>query len=296
MFGKSFYNKTFRTYISAFGSLFSDIIINQAASDGKTIKKVKVPIIYSSKEQYYSDYAADSAKDAQMILPMITFVQNGFSRKDDRRTAQKSEKVVYENDKFVVEAPQDWEMKIKMGILAGSQNEIDQIIEQILYYFDPSFTIKLTLLKDTINFVHECPITLLEAGEADNNWMGERTRRRINWDLQFKFMVKLFGPIYINAGEDVAGLPFDLIPAPQSIGQPISRVLVDFHNNPDSLGKYFNYLDLQNFERQHRMEFELEDGTLVTTTEDFYDGKIRNIVASPVDVDTGTLPDYEYGD
>lgn len=296
MFGnKVFHNRTFRTYISAFGTLFNNVHIIQKALNGTAVKKIKVPITYASKEQWYSDYIADSSRDSQLILPMITFIQNGLERKDDRRTAQKSERYVFENGKYCVDAPQDWEMKMKLSVLAGSQDEMDQIIEQILYYFDPSFTIKLTLLKDTINFVHECPITLLSASEVDNNWMGERTRRRINWDLQFKFMIKLFGPIYVNAGETVTDLGFDLISTPKSIGEPVAQIKVDIHGN-GATGAYFNYLDLDNFERNKRITFELDDGTVITTHEDFYDGKVRNIEPEPVDVPAGSLPDYQYGE
>lgn len=290
MFGKVFYNSTFRTYVSGFGTLFSEIVISQQDSTKKIKNKIKVPIVYSSKEQWYSKVKNPEDKEAALILPIICYVQNGISRKDDRRKAQKSEKVMIENPPYAVEAPQDWEMQMKMTIIAGSQHEMDQIIEQIIHYFDPSFTVKFILCKETINYVHECPITLTTVSEVENNWMGDATRRRITYELQFRFIIKHFGPIYVVPGTNLSNLPFDLIEQPKSLGTPVKKVMVDIHHGGES-GEYFNYTELQGFPRNHRTIMEMVDGTIIETTEDFYDGKIRNIVPIPLDIPAGTLPE-----
>ena len=288
MFGQVFFNSTFRTYINGFGTLFNDIVIGQYDSNKNIKKKIKVPLVYSSKEQWYSKSQLAGDKEAAAILPIITYIQTGISRKDDRRKAQKAEKVMLENGNFAVEAPQDWEMTIKMSIIAGSQIDIDQIIEQIMHYFDPSFTVKFILCKDTINYIHECPITLNSISEVDNNWMGDSTRRRINYELMFRFIIKHFGPIYVIPGTDVSNLNFDLIEQPKSLGTPIHKVMVDIHHGGES-GEYFNYVELQGFPRQNRITIETQNGLTIESEEDFYDGQIRNIVPDPIDVPAGSL-------
>lgn len=288
MFGKIWYNRTLKTYILGFGTLFNDIIIGQYDDNGKVQKKIKVPLQYSSKEQWYSNLKLPGDKEAAMILPTMCFMQNGIERKDDRRKAQKAEKVMIENHPFAVEAPQDWELKIKLSVIAGSQIEMDQIVEQIMHYFDPSFTIKLILCKGTINYVHDCPITLMSVSEADNNWLGDPTRRRINYDLQFRLIIKHFGPIYVVPGTDLSSLDFDLIEQPKSLGAPVEKIMVDVHHGGES-GKYFNYTELQAFPREHRITVETEEGNIIEVFEDFYDGKIRNVVPFPKDVPAGSL-------
>lgn len=289
MFGKVFFNRTFRNYINSFGTLFNDITIGKYNSNGTIAKKIKVPIVYSSKEQWYSNLKQQDDIDAAMTLPIITYIQSGLTRKDDTRKAQRSEKVLLENEIYAVEYPQEWEMNMKLSIVTGSQMDMDQILEQIMYYFDPSFTIKIILLKDTINFVHECPITLASGPtEVNNNWMGEFTRRRITYEMNFKFTILLFGPIFVDKSADLTQIPFDIIEMPKSLGEKAEKVVTDFHSG-GVRGPYFNYIELQAFPRENRLTIQLEDNDIITVEEDFYDGKIRNILPDPFDVPAGSL-------
>jgi len=283
MFGRVWFNRTFRTYINSFGALFSNIVIGQYNSNGIIEKKIPVPIIYSGKEQWYSDLSEKLKQPAAKVLPAMSFVQTGLVRKDDRRTAQKSEKVLLENGIYCVENPQDWEMNMKLSIMSGSQIEMDQILEQIMAYFDPSLTVKIILLPDTINYVHECAIHLVSMREAENNWQGESTRRRILWELEFRFIAKHFGPVYINKGGNITNLPFDYIETPKSLGEKANKVLVDIHEGGET-GEVYTYKELMSIARAKRITVELENGEIISTVEDFYDGKVRNVVPSPFDI------------
>lgn len=290
MFGKVFFNRTFKTYIDVFGTLFNDIHIGQFDSSKRMVNKIKVPCVYAAKEQWYTDLSEKLKQPAAKILPAMSYVKVGMpTRKDGNRTAQKAEKVMLENGDFAVEAPQDWEMKMKVTILAGSQIEMDQILEQIMHYFDPSFTVKLVLLPNTINFVHDCAIHLEGIEETENNWQGDETRRRIMCELSFRFLMKLFGPVYINKGGDLINKPFDdLIATPKSLGEHVNKVMIDIHSGGND-GEAYTYQDLQDIARDTRLTVELEDGEIIEVTESFYDGQIRNVVPSPLDIPAGTL-------
>lgn len=291
MFGKVFFNKTFKSYIDVFGTLFRDIHIGQFDSDGNMVNKVKVPLVYVAKERWYTDLKQKLSNPAAQILPTMSYVKVGLpKRKDVNRTAQKSEKVMVENGIFAVENPQDWEMNIRLSILAGSQVEMDQILEQIMHYFDPSFTVKILLLPSTINYVHDCAIHLESMEETENNAIeGDDKRRRILCELQFRFLIKVFGPVYINAGNDLTKLPFDdYIATPKSLGEHANKVILDIHRGGND-GEVYTYKDLQDIARDNRLTVEMEDGQILEVSESFYDGYIRNVVPSPLDVPAGSF-------
>ena len=52
MLGQTWYFGLIRKYVTIFGTLFNDIIINRVDSSDNTTKTIKVPIAYGPKERY----------------------------------------------------------------------------------------------------------------------------------------------------------------------------------------------------------------------------------------------------
>lgn len=294
MFGKVFYNKLFRSYTLGFGTLFNNIVIGRFDANNVLKEKVLVPLIYSSKEQYFTRAEKDGNNpdiaDQDKIalkLPLMAYIQSSISREDARKTAAKNEKELIKNNPYFVEQPSQWKIGMTLSIIAGSQTDMDQIIEQILPYFSPSFTYKLNLLKDTINYVDKVNVELNDISYTENNFDGpEWQRRRLVVDIGFSFIAKLFGPVYLDESlVDANYVPLipDIIPAPNSLGKPIHTVVVDMHNGGDS-GEYYDYPSLDKFPRVSRTTTEMNGEIPESVTENFNDGKVRNIVLEPFDI------------
>lgn len=288
MFGKAFTHSTLRTYITGFGALFNDIWISRKDADKDEVQKVKVPIIYASKEQYYSRLTEKTAKQG-FTLPALAYVITGMTRADDRRKAAKSEKVMIKNGIYGAEQPSEWKIDITLSIITGSQTDMNSIVEQICPYFDPSFSIKLKLLEDTIDYVDTTVINMdptISLEENNFEAVGNTgDKRRLTWSMNFYFYAKIFGPVYVmDSTVDLSTIPFDIINPPASLGKRIAKVIVDTHSGGES-GKYFDYPSLDEFPRVQRISVEEIENEIVITNETFNDGKVRNIVPDPLDVD-----------
>ena len=52
MFGEKCYHSLIKKYVSLFGSVFNDIVIERVDSSNATVQTIKVPIGYGPKEKY----------------------------------------------------------------------------------------------------------------------------------------------------------------------------------------------------------------------------------------------------
>jgi hypothetical protein len=110
--------------------------------------------------------------------------------------------------------PVPYNVNIRLSILSKLNEDALQIVEQILPYFQPHFTLTVDLIKE-LGEKRDIPM-LLERISMDDQYEGDFTERRaLIYTLDFTAKTYLFGP----AGNDKDGL--------------IKKVQVDYYSSTD---------------------------------------------------------------
>jgi hypothetical protein len=212
-----FYHKVFKRAIIAFGSMFSNIHIERRNSDGSAVQKLKVPIAQAPKEKWIVRVDSDPNLEnhTYTVLPRIAFEITGVNY-DPSRKLNKIGKVVCASGGTTMTfayAPVPYNVDITLYVLTKTQEDAFQIVEQILPYFTPEFTLGVKSL-DQLNVVTDIPIVLTSVSQQDDYDGDFQTRRFVTWTLNFTMKLNMFGPV-----------------SQQGI---ITKALIDIGNTPNS--------------------------------------------------------------
>jgi hypothetical protein len=198
----TFYHATTRKLVTAFGTLFNNIYIER--TDEGVTKKIKVPLIYSPKEKFIHRLNLDIDKTMiQTVLPRMGFSITGISYDAERKKNSLNKRWKQEigtNDEVTFQYRyEDVPYNIDFELYIYTRNIDDglQIVEQILPFFVPDFTItiKPKVLDNSLEKV-DIPIILNQVipNEVYDQSFSEDTRV-LNWDLQFTAKANFYGPV-----------------------------------------------------------------------------------------------------
>ena len=197
MLGTTYYHSLIQKYIAVFGTLFNNIVIEKNDSTGVN-QRMRVPLELGPREKFLSRIRGNSEqgnRKAAIMLPRIGFEITSFTYAPQRKlpTLNKIYKTANgERNKTFMPVPYD--MTINMAIVAKSVEEASRIVEQILPYFTPEFTISAKLIED-LDEVTDIPIVLNSVVMEDNYEGSYDERRTIVFNLDFTMKVLFFGPV-----------------------------------------------------------------------------------------------------
>ena len=272
MFGNQpFGFQLLRKYVAAFGTIFSQIQIVREepavsgkvfpvslADEGKIDQFIRVPLEYAAKDKLLARIAADPAiaRPDALSLPRITFQMRDMKYNSDRKLRSRQRFMVTEDAvagqyKEILD-PVPYDLHFTVLIATKYQIEGNQIIEQILPYFTPTFPLTLALIPE-MNIIQDAPV-VLNSVTCEDKFDGKfEERRAILWTLEFTMQAVLFGPIrrhpiikfantnmydstlFDNIGDAVGNsAPVDRVtvqPGLTANGQPTKNVAssVDYH-------------------------------------------------------------------
>ena len=192
-----FYNGSIRRMVVAFGSLFNQIYIDRAESDGT--KTLLVPISYAAKEKYKVRLAGDPYLNNpnQITLPRIAFEITGYVYDSNRKRNSVTRHMILPttaNPSGVDYTHAEVPYNIDFGLYVYVRNMDDglRIIEQILPFFTPEFVVTVNF--DDINKKIDVPI-YLNSVSTEEDYEGDfESRRSIVFTLNFTMKTYLFGP------------------------------------------------------------------------------------------------------
>jgi len=193
-----FYNRTIRKLVVGFGNLFNDITLVRYNPDNSEAERFIVPIAYAAKEHYVQRLEADYNLDkkVQMTLPRLSFEMTGLrydaSRKQNtnvKNFAQTLDGVVGQYN------PVPYDLTFNLYLYVRNIEDGTQVIEHILPYFTPDYTIKLNMIPE-MGIVKEVPIILNDVSQ-DITYEGDRSSdpRMIIWTLSFTVKANFYGPV-----------------------------------------------------------------------------------------------------
>lgn len=200
MLGAHFYNEAIRKTVIGFGTLFNNIEIRKTdPTSGNVIEAEKVPLAYGPKNKFLVrlDENPDANKKVAITLPRLYFEMTGVSYDGARKTSplQKYKTVVNNNGEElrVQYVPVPYNMDFELGIIAKSQDDGLQILEQILPYFQPNFNITLNMIPE-MGEKKDISIVLNSINYADDWDDSFLNRRSIVWTLNFVAKSYIYGP------------------------------------------------------------------------------------------------------
>ena len=204
MLGSWFYHKRVRTAVSVFGSLFNNIYVLRQNSAGETISQVKVPLSYAPKRSFIERLSEmrngeESERRVAIKLPRMSFEITSMTYDPARqlpKTNNFSTAVTGNNNKrnlFFTSVPYD--ISFDVNIYAKSQDDALQMVEQILPYFNPQYTVAVKPFGLTHPEIKEdVPISLQGVSFSDDFEGSVGDRRTIIYTLSFVMKIAFYGP------------------------------------------------------------------------------------------------------
>ena len=201
MLGQQFYHETIRKIIVAFGTTFNNVQLVRKANSGNITQSMKVPLAYVAKEKFLVRLRADpdlSSKVA-ITLPRIGFEIQNLAYDGTRKLSrvQKFKKVNTGNNTRTLDTqfmPVPYNLDIVLYVLAKQSDDALQIVEQILPYFQPDYTITVNDMAD-MGIKRDVPIILNSISYEDNYQVDFEQRRALIYTMNFTCKFYLYGPV-----------------------------------------------------------------------------------------------------
>lgn len=205
MFGTYFYNETIKRSISIFGTLFNNIDIKKTKADGTVLHQQKVPISYGPKQKFLLRLTEDAKQRdgavTSISLPRMAFEMTGLeydpSRQQNKiiRTQKTQLETTDVGKRGFQYQPAPYNVNFTLSILAKNAIDALQIVEQILPYFQPEYTVAMKIV-DTMSEVRDVPVILNSVAMEDMYEGSFEERRVIEYTLEFTMKLYMFGPVY----------------------------------------------------------------------------------------------------
>jgi hypothetical protein len=202
MLGTRFYNQSFRKLIIAFGQIFNNVVIQRTNSTGGVTARIRVPLAYAPKEKFLvrlDQQANLESREFATTLPRMGFEITGLSYDSSRKLTrvQKYSKVKSGEDGKKMNynySPVPYNISMNLYVFTATAEDGLQIIEQILPFFQPDYTVTVNVVPD-LDIKRDIPIVLGNIGYEDT-YDGDFTNRRaVIYTLSFTAKTYLFGPM-----------------------------------------------------------------------------------------------------
>ena len=200
MLGQQFYHETIRKIIVAFGTTFNNVQLVRKDNDGNIVQTMKVPLAYGPQQKYLVrlNEDADLSKQVAITLPRIGFEIQNLSydptRKLNRVQKFKKVKTGKSNTLDTQFMPVPYNLSIQLYVMAKQSDDALQIVEQILPFFQPDYTLTVNDMADR-GIKRDVPIVLNSISYEDNYQGDFETRRALIYTLDFTAKFYLYGPV-----------------------------------------------------------------------------------------------------
>jgi hypothetical protein len=225
-----FYNRTIRKIVVAFGTVFNDIYLVRYTKDGLTAKEtIKVPLNWGAKEKYVTRLTSDPTltKSIATTLPRISFDMTGMSYDSSRKLPSTmrnfSTNTATSIKSQFVSVPYNFDFSL--SIYVRNTEDGTQILEQILPFFTPDFSVSVDFIP-SMEPKYDMPI-ILNSVSNEVDYEGDMmATRMIIWNLEFTAKGHIWPPV--KTGKVITSSNTNIFIEPNSLLE--QQVYVDFAN------------------------------------------------------------------
>ena len=201
MFGKYFYNEGMRKTTVAFGQIFNNIEIKRKDSSNNIVQSIKVPLAYAPKEKFLvrlDQQANLENREFAITLPRMSFEISGIKYDGSRKLTriQKYKTVKSNIEGKILDynyTPVPYDISYNLNVFTATAESGLQIIEQILPFFQPDYTVTINQVPE-LNIKRDVPI-ILNNIQYEDSYDGAFTQRRaVIYSLSFTAKTYLYWP------------------------------------------------------------------------------------------------------
>jgi FlaG/FlaF family flagellin (archaellin) len=201
MLGNShFYNRTIRKLVVAFGTIFNDLSIIRYNKAGTIeYEKLRVPLSYGPKEKFITRLTSDPTltKSIATALPRLSFDLQGISYDSTRKFNSLQKTFSPGTTAGTINShysPVPYNFDFSLSLYARNIEDGMQILEQILPFFKPDFTVSVKL-NSTMTQKYDIPVILNNVSSQIDYEGDMLSTRMLIWDLQFTVKAFIFPQI-----------------------------------------------------------------------------------------------------
>ena len=194
------YHKSIRKLTTAFASLFNNVVLIRYNPDGSENQRIIVPIEFGDKEKYTKRLEGDPElyKKIQILLPRMSYELNGFKYDSSRKLNTNNRNFapgLTADSALAQYNPVPYDFGFSLTIYTRNIEDGNQILEQILPYFTPDYSLKLNLVPE-MGISKTVPIVLESVQPMiDSDGMFNSEVRTVMWTLTFNVKGFIFGAV-----------------------------------------------------------------------------------------------------
>jgi hypothetical protein len=181
--------------------MFDDINILRTNSAGKVLSQVKVPLSYAPARSFIErleemSQGESAERRVALKLPRMSFEIVSIAYDAQRQLPKLNHFTVADGsqlaDKYYVGVP--YTLSFQLSVYARSQDDALQVVEQILPYFAPQYTLSVKPFSDQPEIKEDIPISLTSVDFQDDFEGPVEQRRTIIYNMTFDMRVNFYGP------------------------------------------------------------------------------------------------------
>ena len=196
MLGNHFYHSTIKRAVSVFGTLFNNITVER--TDGKIIP---VPLAYGPRSRWIARLQSTldpTAKAIAITLPRMGFELTSIEYDSTRKLTKKTQlrKADSSNPQKMnyQYSPAPYNLGFTLSVLVKNTDDGLQIVEQILPYFTPDYTVTINTVP-AMGDKRDIPIILTSVSQEDTYEGDLETRQALTYTLEFTMKNYIYGPV-----------------------------------------------------------------------------------------------------
>jgi hypothetical protein len=200
MFSQYFYHEHTRRAVAVFGTLFNDLYVIKRDGAGNQLQQIKVPLSYGPRQKFLARIRQEEQlTDPRLAikLPRMSFEITSISYDESTRLTRGTQyKIPSASDPFGARTmfyPSTYRLGFELNIISKHQDDALQILEQILPYFQPEYTVTINEVDN--NFKSDMPFVLNDVSLSDDYEGDFETRRSLIYTLTFETRIKYYGPL-----------------------------------------------------------------------------------------------------
>lgn len=220
-----YYYGVFRKTVIQLANLFNNVKIAKYEQDGTISKMISVPLKFATKDKMFM-YANDNKRTRP--FPMMAMSMYGITH-DPMRIAGKGQRVIISRDtdegtisSFITPVP--YNLDFQMTIATKYKVEMDQILEQILAYFNPFVYVRIRLNEISPTTYFDIKVLFTSATPELQTDLTEQEMRVESWTLYFTVYTYLFAPVDSGGGS--------------GSGTLVKSIITKFYTDEDLLDLY----------------------------------------------------------
>ena len=200
-----FYNEILRSVIIGFGSLFNGIEVQHKNDKDQTTSVIQVPIAYGPTQKFLArmEQEANLNRPIQITLPRMSFEFTSLQYDPERKTTKNQNFITQTPDGSQIKrvySPVPYNMGFTLSVYTKLNDDMLQIVEQILPYFQPHYNLSIKFLGN-LNEVRDIPVVLDNIDMTDDYEGNFDTRRALIYTFTFTVKTYLYGPVTDITGD-----------------------------------------------------------------------------------------------